>query len=190
MRVRINLSTKPQLTHRRFLVVAGAIGIVAGLFFLGLGWHVYAIRKVDENFRTQSEDVRRKLAVLEAQRADLQRFFALPENARLHERSAFFNNIIDARSLNWTQMFMDLEHIMPAGVHLISIEPKQEKGRLEVHLTVGATSDEAELKFLRALETSKQFSGLAVGSVRPPSGGNGRGGDITTMELTAQYSRI
>jgi type IV pilus assembly protein PilN len=189
MKVRLNLATKAQASHRRFLVAASAVGIVVGIVFLSLGWHVYVVRRVDERFRAQTEDIRRKMVDLQAQRTELEHFFSLPENARLHDRAAFLNTMIDARSLNWTQMFMDLERIMPGGVHLLSIEPKQVKGRVEVKLTVGATSDEAKLKFLRALEESKQFSSIALDSQRSPTTPQA-GGDQTTVQLTAVYSRI
>ena len=55
MRVRLNLATKAQETHRRFMVVAGLVGVVAGIVFLAMGWHVYSIRNVDARPRAQSK---------------------------------------------------------------------------------------------------------------------------------------
>src|SRR4029077_1738988 len=152
MRIRLNVATKALETHRRFLAGSGLIVVVAGLIFLGLGWHVYSVRKVDAELRARTEKSRLKMAELEAQRQDLDRFFHLDENAKLNDRAAFINGILDARSFNWTQMFMDLERILPAGVHVVSIEPKQSKGQVEVKLILGAVNDEAELNFLHALE--------------------------------------
>ena len=51
-------------------------------------------------------------------------------------------------------MFMDLEKILPTGVRLVSIEPAHEKGPGQGQAAVGAISDEAKLKFIRALENS------------------------------------
>jgi len=184
MRVRLNLATKAQETHRRFMVVAGLVGVVAGIIFLAMGWHVYSIRNVDARLRAQSEATSRRIAELQAERADLERFFAQPENAKLHDRAAFLNSLIDGRSFNWTQMFMDLERILPGGVRVVSIEPKQAKGHVEVKLTVGASNDDAKLKFLRALEESHQFSEIQLDSEVPGKTGNQR-----VVELTAVYSR-
>jgi type IV pilus assembly protein PilN len=184
MRVRLNLATKAQETHRGFMVVAGFVAAVAGIVFLALGWHVYSIRNVDARLRAQSEITSRRIAELQAERADLERFFAQPENAKLHDRAAFLNSLIDGRSFNWTQMFMDLERILPGGVRVVSIEPKQAKGHVEVKLTVGASSDDAKLKFLRALEESHQFSDIQLDSELPAKTGNQR-----VVELTAVYSR-
>jgi type IV pilus assembly protein PilN len=186
MRVRLNLATKAQVSHRRFLVAAGFVGFVAGVIFLSLGWHVYAMRSLDARLRAETEATGVKIAELQAERADLERFFNQPQNAKLHDRAAFLNSMIDGRSFNWTQMFMDLERIMPGGVRVVSIEPRQVKGRVEVKLTVGASSDEAKLKFLRALEESKQFSGIELGSEHAPTKG---GNDQKVVELTTIYSR-
>jgi type IV pilus assembly protein PilN len=188
MKVRLNLSTKPLQTHRKFLAGAGILGVVAGLFFIGLGLHVYAVRRGDEVFRERVVAVRSEMVTLERQRGELEQFFNRPENAKLHDRSAFLNTLIDEQSLNWTQMFMDLEKILPAGVRVVSIQPKHDKGIVEVKLTIGATTDEAKLKFLHALEQSSSFSRvqmLGEKQVVPTAGSN----DKIDVELTAVYSR-
>jgi type IV pilus assembly protein PilN len=187
MRVRLNLATKPLLTHRRFIVGSGLLAIVAGVTFLVLGWHVYTVRKADSEFRTQAEDTRQKLAASAAERIELERFFDRPENKQLHERSAFLNSIIDARSFNWTLMFMDLEKVLPGGVRLLSIEPQQVKGRVTVKIKVGTSSEEAKLKFIRALEESKEFSDVQL--VSDHAALSGDPADKETLELNVVYSR-
>src|SRR5882762_4334834 len=118
MKVRLNLATKALETHRRFL--AGA-----GLAFLGLGWHVYSARKAQAELRLRTDKTRREMATLEAQRKDLDRYFKQKDIADLHDRATFINTLLDARSFNWTLMFMDLERILPGGVRVISIAPTQ-----------------------------------------------------------------
>jgi type IV pilus assembly protein PilN len=187
MRVRLNLSSKPLESHRKFLVGAGLSGAAGALIFLGLGWHVYNARKADAELRDKTARMQKEMAELDQQGASLEQFFNQPEIAKLHDRSVFLNSIIHARSFNWTQMFMDLEKILPAGVRVVSIEPKQEKGRVEVKFTIGATSDEAEVKFLKALEDSKKFSGIELIGVRTATPGST--GDPIVVELTAEYAR-
>jgi type IV pilus assembly protein PilN len=189
MKIRLNLSTKPLETHRRFLAGAGVTALMAGIVFIGLGWHVYSARKVNAEQRARTESMSREMTKLETQRKELERFFSQKEIAELHDRAAFINNILDARSFNWTLMFMDLERILPGGVRVISIEPKQVGGHVEVKLTVGASNDETELRFLKALEDSKEFSEVQVMTVHsPPSIGN-PSGDQKVVQLTTVYSR-
>ncbi len=84
-------------------------------------------------------------------------------------------------------MFMDLEHILPGGVRIISIEPKQVSGHVELNLTFGAADDDVKLKFLRALETSRQFSDVQVDSDVQPATGNGPSSD-RVVHLSTFYS--
>ncbi|HKW58003.1 MAG TPA: PilN domain-containing protein [Candidatus Acidoferrum sp.] len=187
MRVRLNLATKPLVAHRKFLAGSAVVGLAAALLFAGLGRHVYRARKADEEMRAKSAQILRQVAELERQRESLERFFAIEENRKLGDRAAFLNNLIDARSFNWTLMFMDLERLLPSGVRVISIEPKQDNGRVEVKISVGASSTEGSLKFLKALETSKSFSDVQFLGIRAPSTGSRE--DQFVAELTAEYSR-
>jgi hypothetical protein len=187
MRVRLNLATKPLETHRKFIAGSTVVGVVAAIVFLSLGWHVYLARKANAEMRAKSEKILQQVAELERQRTALERFFALDENAKLHDRAAFINSLIDARSFNWTLMFMDLEKVLPAGVRVINIEPKQEKGRIEVKLTIGATSDDAKLRLIKALEDSKTFTHIELISSQHPI--SGTGADQIVVELKAEYLR-
>jgi type IV pilus assembly protein PilN len=189
MKVRLNVATKALETHRRFLAGAGLTAVVAGLAFLGLGWHVYTARKVDAEQRARTQSMRQEMSRLEAQRKDLERYFSQKEIAELHDRAAFINAILDARSFNWTLMFMDLERILPGGVRVISIEPKQVGGHVEVKLTVGAISDEAELKFEHALEESKEFTEFQIQNIHVPDSSGNTSGDQKVVQLTTVYSR-
>jgi type IV pilus assembly protein PilN len=187
MRVRLNLATRPLETHRKFIAGSTLAGVVAAIVFLSLGWHVYLARKANAEMRAKSAKILQQVAELERQRAELLRFFALDENARLHDRAAFINSLIDARSFNWTLMFMDLEKVLPKGVRIMSIEPKQEKGHIEVKFIIGATSDDAKLKFIKALEDSNTFTHIELTSTQHPA--SVTSGDQIVVELTAEYLR-
>jgi len=190
MRIRLNLATKALETHRKFLAGAGLVAIVAGIVFLAFGWHVYSVRKIDAELRARAQKTRQEMVKLEEQRSELERYFSQKDIAELNARAAFINGIIDASSFNWTQMFMDLERILPGGVRVVSIEPKQVEGHVEVRLTVGAASDEAESKFLRALEGSREFTQLKVQNIHVPNPSGNQSGDQKVIQLTTVYSRI
>jgi Tfp pilus assembly protein PilN len=186
MRVRLNLATKPILTHRRFLVGCAAAAAVAGIVFLALGWHVYAAYRAESATNTRMQQLRSERADLEVRRQKLEQFFKRPENAKLSERAAYLNSIMDESGFVWTQMFMDLEHVKPAGVRVLSISPKMNKGNMEIKLKVGAASDEAKLKFIRALESSKVFTDILLLSEQDATQ---PGGDQQVFELSIVYTR-
>jgi hypothetical protein len=79
---------------------------------------------------------------------------------------------------------MDLEKIMPVGVHVVSISPQLQKGHMFVRITVGATSDESKIKFLRAMEDSPAFSNVELMSVHTAQNSNEQ-----AVELNAIYAR-
>lgn len=185
MKVRLNLATKALETHRRLLAASGVVGVIAGLLFLGLGWHVYAVRREDEALRSKTAEIRQEMVALNKQRQEMETFFAQPVNKTLHDRSAFLNDVIDEESLNWTQMFMDLERILPAGVRVTSIEPTHDKGRVQIKLVVDASTDEAKIKFLKALEESPAFKHVELVNEKKPT----EGADGAEIQLTADYSK-
>ncbi len=187
MYVRLNLATKPLETHRRFLAGAALLGALGGLLFLILGVRFYSLRKADADLRAKSSQYQQEMARLDEQRRELDRFFSQGETAKLQGRAIFIRNVIEARSINWTQMFMDLEKTLPPGVRVVRIEPKLDKGVVTVKFVVGATNEEAKLKLLKAFEESKSFSSIEMESVRVATQGTG---DPLTIEFTAVYTRI
>lgn len=184
MNIRLNLSTKPLLSHRRFLAGSAAMGVLGGLLLLVLSWQYYSLRKADTQLRARTQQVQTEMSRLQLERAELDRFFAQPENVKLVDRASFITSVIQARSINWTQMFMDLEHTLPPGVHIVRIEPKLEKGTVSVKFIVGAVSQEAELKLLKAFEDSKSFSQIELISEHAGAQLNG---DPVVVEFTAVY---
>ncbi len=169
----------------RFVFGAAVIGIVAVLALVGLSWRAISVRRADEARRTEIARVQDEITQLNIRRAEVEGFFNDPKILDVRDRSAFLNQLIQERSFPWTRIFMDFERLLPEGVRVINIAPKLVSGHVELHLVVGATSDEAGLKFLRALETSPSFSNVALmvqsHSQRPKEN------DRVFMELVAWY---
>ena len=183
MQVRLNIATRPLESHRRFLAGAGLLAVLGGIIFLALGWHVYSTLRAQEALRRKEQENNNRAALLQHRRKELDDFFARTENARLKERATFVNGIIDERSFDWTQMFMDLEKLVPVGVHVVSIQPQLEKGHMSVRLTVNATTDESKIKFLHAVENSPAFSNVELSSVHTAQSGE------QALELHVIYVR-
>jgi Tfp pilus assembly protein PilN len=190
MNVGLNLATKPLVSHRRFLVGSALLGILGGLLFLYLGWHFYSLRQADAAFRAQEGKIQQEMARLQEQRNELQRFYAKEENHNLQDRAKFIGTVIEARSFNWTKMFMDLEHALPAGVHVIRIEPKLENGSATVKFVVAGATQESKVKLLRAFEDSRSFAHVQLTMEGVPKQNVTAGGDVFVVEFSAVYTGI
>jgi len=191
MRVRLNLATHPLVSHRRFLVGSALLGILGGAIFLYQGWQFYTLRKADADFRAKVAAIQQQMARLQEQRNELERFFAKEENHNLQDRAKFVGSVIEARSFNWTKMFMDLEQTLPPGVHVIKIEPRLENGSASVRFMVGGSSQESKIKLLQAFEDSRSFSHVELTSEGAPRQGGGPGAaDVFQVEFSAIYTGI
>ena len=184
MYVRLNLATKPLISHRPFLAGSAVLGIIGLLLFTGLGWRFYVLRKAEENFRMRSGKIQQEMAAVGEQRKQLEEYFSQQQAAGFQDRAKFVVGVLQSRSINWTQMFMDLEKTLPAGVHVLHIEPKLDKGVVSVHFVVGAMNQEAKLKMLKAFENSPSFSRVELISERTQSQ---PGTDPLTIEFEAEY---
>jgi len=187
MKVHLNLAIRPLRRYRSFKVFVGATGAFAVLLCAILSWHVYHARKSASALRLTAEQSTSQISELEAERRQLESFFSQPENAKLHERASYVNTILDARSFNWTRMFMDMEKVLPEGVRVLKIEPKQIGGQAAVKLTIGAANEECKRKFLSALEQSDTFTHLQLSSVHADQQSPAAGEVV--LELTFIYSR-
>jgi Tfp pilus assembly protein PilN len=188
MKVRLNLSTSPLESNRRFALAAGVIGTIAIVAFLVLSYRTYSIWKSDKELRSRQDALGTQIARLQQQRQNLSGFFENPETVQRRQRAAYLNSLIQQRAFPWIKIFMDLERILPEGVRVVSIAPKLEGDSLKLTFLVGAMSDEGKLKFLKALESSPEFSHIELLSeshpVRPELT------DRVMLSLQAQYSVI
>ena len=188
MYVRLNLATKPLISHRRFLAGSALLAVLGCFLFFVLGWRFLSLRRADADLRARTSKVEQQMAAALQERQQLDSYFNQQESAGLQGRAKLITNVIEARSFNWTQMFMDLEHTLPAGVRVVKIEPTLEKGSAEVKIVLGATDESAKIRLLKAFEDSKSFSHVELLSEKV--GGSQVGADPVTIEFTAIYTTI
>ena len=184
MYVRLNLATNPLLSHRRFLAGSAALGALGLLMSLGLGWRAYNLRKAEEDLRARRNKIEKEMTSVGEERKQLELYFAQQEAAGMQDHAKFVVGVLQARAINWTQMFMDLERVLPPGVRVVHIEPKLEKGIVSVHFVVGAANQEAKLKLLKSFENSSSFSQVRLLSERAATQ---PGADPLTIEFVAEY---
>ena len=186
MKVRLNVATARLESNRRFAVGAAIVGVLGVTAMLVLAGRAFSVWRADTAFRTEQSQIETEMSQLRAQRRELEQFFAQPDTVQRRELAAFLNGLIAERAFPWTRIFMDLERSLPAGVRVVSIEPRLVADHVELRLTVGAVTDEDKLKFLRVLEGSHEFSGIQVlGEKRSERPGDP---DQIVVALQARYS--
>jgi type IV pilus assembly protein PilN len=188
MKVRLNLSTSPLESNRRFALAASVIGTIAVVALLVLSYRTFSVWRSDKVLRARQDSLELQVAKLQQQRQGLSDFFENSQTVQRRQRAAYLNSLIQQRAFPWIKIFMDLERILPEGVRVVSIEPKLEGDNVQLTVLVGALSDEGKLKFLKALESSPEFSHIELLSetrpIRPDQT------DRVLLSLQAQYSVI
>jgi Tfp pilus assembly protein PilN len=185
MRIRLNLATSPLENDHRFVFGAAIVATVGVLALVGLSWKVYSVRKTDEARRAEVAGIQYDINNLAERRRSLESFFSNQTILDVRDRSAYLNGLIQERSFPWTRIFMDFESILPEGVRVTKIAPKLVAGHIELAMKIGSVSDEAKLKFLRALENSKSFAHVTLTSEDRPQRSNDP--DHVYLDLTAWY---
>jgi Tfp pilus assembly protein PilN len=186
MRIRLNLATSPLENDHRFVFGAAIIATIGVVALIGLSWKAYSVRRADQARRAEVAEIQNEVNALNQRRQSLESFFNNANVLEVRDRSAFLNGLIQERSFPWTRIFMDFEAILPEGVRIVNINPRLVAGHIELHMNVGAVSDEAKLKFLRALEKSKSFSHIALSSETRPQRANDQ--DRVYLDLIAWYA--
>lgn len=188
MKVRLNLATSPLESNRRFVVGATVLGILGMLALFLLYGHAYRVWSTDRQARSRQTGLEKQIVALKQQRQSLASYFEQADNVKRRQRAAYLNGLIEQRAFPWIKIFMDLERTLPEGVRIVSIEPKLSGDNVQIKLTVGATTDEGKLKFLKLLERSQEFSNLQLLTESRPTRPDQT--DRVMMELTANYSSI
>jgi type IV pilus assembly protein PilN len=188
MKVRLNLSTSPLESNRRFTFSAGVIGTIAVVALLFLSYRTYTDWRSDNALRARQDSLQLQIGKLQQQRQELSGFFENPQTVARRQRAAYLNSLIQQRAFPWIRIFMDLERILPEGVRVVSIEPKLSGDNVQLTVLVGAASDESKLKFLKALESSPEFSHIELLSESRPA--RVEQTDRVMLSLQAQYSVI
>jgi type IV pilus assembly protein PilN len=188
MKVRLNLSTSPLVSNRRFALASGVIGTIGVLALFLLSYRTYSVWRSEKALGAREEALELQIGKLQQQRQGLSEFFENPQTVQRRQRAAYLNSLIQQRAFPWIKIFMDLERILPEGVRVVSIEPKLEGDTVQLTVLVGALSDESKLKFLKALEGSPEFSHIELLSEQRPNRTDQP--DRVLLSLQAQYSVI
>jgi type IV pilus assembly protein PilN len=185
MRLNINLATHPYEDVRKFLVKWGLLTLVLAAATTLLVLIAVRNWRDSRSINAQISDLHQKMDALDKDRAKAIATLNEPGNRTVADQSRFLNEAIQRKSLSWTRIFMDLEHMMPNGLHVVSIKPEFGKdNRLGLRLQVGGNSHEKATELVRRMEESPTFKQATLVSEQMASSS----GDPVIFEITSTYA--
>jgi hypothetical protein len=98
------------------------------------------------------------------------------------------NELIARKAFSWTKAIEGLEKVMPAKLHLVSIEPQlNEDNQLSIKMVVAGDSPDRGIELVRRMEESKHFKDTRIErQVQMPQ----QGGDNVQFDINALYVPI
>ena len=174
MRLDINLATRPYEDAREFWARWGlGVGLL-GVFTLVLitlavhGW-VKAGRD-----RQSIRHLEQQIADKDRERAQAQATLDLDINRSTRDQSQFLNELIQRKAFSWTRVFEDLERVMPASLHVVSLKPElNDQNQLQLEMKVAGDNRGGAIELVHRMEGSTHFQGAQLTS--EISGDNGAG---------------
>jgi type IV pilus assembly protein PilN len=159
MRLDINLASQPYEDARQFWIRWGTALAAVAILTLALltitvsGW--FAARRD----HARIAELEASIAQRDLKRQQAEQFLNRPENRSTRDQSQFLNELIERKSFSWTRVLEDLEKVMPARVHLVSIQPElDEDNQLRLKLSVAGDSRDRGLELARRMEDSRRFA--------------------------------
>jgi hypothetical protein len=190
MKIRINLASEPYENARQFYLRWGllllAMAVLTGALCVAAvsGWR---------NAHGLSDKIAAERANLEKLNRQEQLDIAIlnkPENRDVRDKSRVLNGLIRSKEFSWTLIFSDLERLIPARLHVLSITPQLDmNNEIEVHMVVAGDSREKAIELIQNMEKSREFRHAQVLSeteTRREQPGT-QAGDTVQFEITAQY---
>ena len=187
MRIEINLASKPYEDSRRFWIYWGtALGLLAAVTALAVFLAVVGFINASRD-RQQITKLELQLAAYDQEKNRAESMLNLPQNRVIRDRSRFLNGLFQRKAFSWTRVFEDLERVMPAHLHVLSIHPDMSSdSNLELKLVVGGETREQALDLVRKMEGSKRFKQTQIESERSEATPRSNG-DRVEFNISALY---
>lgn len=159
MRLDINLASQPYEDARQFWLRWGGGLAAVAIFTL-----VLLVGTVTGYFNARRDqikiaDLRHQIAKRDEARHSAEQFLSRPENRATRDQSQLLNQLIERKAFSWTRVLEELEKVMPARVHLVSIHPElTEDSQLELKLIVAGDSRARIIELEQRMEESQHFA--------------------------------
>ncbi len=186
MRLDINLASQAYEDARRFWQRWGTGVALLAIFTLLLVFYAVSGWVLARQDRRQLNGYREQIAARDREKAHAETFLNRPENRVTRDKSQFLNELIQRKSFSWTRVFAELEQVMPARLHVVSIHPEMTAdNELEIKLVVAGESRERALELVRRMEGSPRFTQTQI--TQDMQSGGQTPGDNVQVDIEALY---
>jgi Tfp pilus assembly protein PilN len=183
MRSRINLASQPYEDAQRFYLQWGGLLLALAVITAVLLTMVVKTHRASRDIARKVAQERSQIAQIDRERAAAEAILNRPENRDVRDKSRFLNALIVRKAFSWTQVFSDLEKLVPPRVRIVSIHPEVNlSSQLEIHLEAIGDSREKAIELVRRMEESPTFREPRLKTERPET--NNPGVDFS---IVAQY---
>jgi Tfp pilus assembly protein PilN len=167
MRIDINLATRPYEDSRNFWTYWGTGLVFLALVTVLLGCVAVTGFLQASRERAKIAGLQAEIAAYDQEKSSAEAMLSLPQNRMVRDQSRFLNDMFQRKGFSWTKVFENLERVMPAHLHVVSIHPDMSKeNNLEIKLVVAGESREQALDLVRKMEGSKCFKQTQIESER------------------------
>jgi type IV pilus assembly protein PilN len=187
MRLDINLASQPYQNLRNFWM-RWIVGLAA-LALVTIGLAVYTAGELMSAHRDQKavQSIQDSIDALTARETKARSFLNEADNRNTRDRSQFLNELFHRKAFSWTQVFQDLERVMPPRLHVLSIHPELTKSdQLQIKLIVGGDTHAHAIELVKKMEDSKHFQETQINQEQRATTGN-QSGDVVQFDITALY---
>jgi type IV pilus assembly protein PilN len=186
MRVDINLATRPYEDSGPLWLRWGGALAALGLFSLILLYSTLSGWAAARKDRGLIEQRQQQIAARDLQKAKAEETLNLPANRGTRDRAQFLNDLFLRKAFSWTKVFEDLERVMPARLHVVSIHPeKAPDNQLQIKLVVAGESRDRALELVRKMESSQRFRQTQIEQESTQAGQTP--GDNVQFDISALY---
>jgi type IV pilus assembly protein PilN len=189
MRININLASNPYEAAREYVRrMTMLLGVLVLVTVALVGYLLYQ-RGTTRDIDQQISQTRQEIASLDAEKAQAQSILNQPQNRDVADQSAFLNNLFARKALSWTQVFAQMERLMPANIHVVSMKPEFNRdNQLMLRVVVVTPSRDKAVELVRHMEDSPHFRSPRVESENAVGdAANGVVGGNTQFEIAAVY---
>lgn len=189
MRIDINLASQPYEDSRQFWSYwATGLSLLSAITLFLVFLAVTGFLRAGHD-RAQIAKLKGQIAAYDREKTQAEAVLNQPQNRELREQSRFLNALFLRKEFSWTKVFEDLERVMPAHLHVVSINPgNTADNNLEIRLLVGGESREQALDLVRKMEGSNRFRQTRIESEKAENENQNGGGDRVQFEIDALYS--